>query len=149
MKSIIHSVFALFKDIEISKFPDDCFKKIEDSNSLEIIYDWINSDKLVILNLFDKIEKHVNTDNVIQRVIFKCTSPDDIKIADLKLLVIKLCQIENPDKDCSNCFSDKDKSDFTDKKSWKGYWFSLLSDKIYVHIFREANQFALHMTFLT
>jgi len=148
MRNIKHAVFALFKDIEISKFPDDCFEKNEESKNLDIIYDWIDNGKKKVFNLFDKIEKHISTDNILQRVIFTCSSVDDIKIDDLELLVIKLCQIENPDKDCSNCFSDKDKSDFMDKKIWKGYWFSRLSDKIYVHIFREANQFALHMTFL-
>lgn len=148
MRNVKHSIFKLFDSVDISKFPDESFEKNEDSISLELIYNWLNTDMKKVFNLFDKIEKYVNIDNVVQRVIFKCTSPDDIEIADLELLVTKLCQIENPNKDCSNCFSDKDKSDFMDKKKWKGYWFSRLSDKIHVHIFREANQFALHMTFL-
>lgn len=148
MKDKRNSVFALFNDVSIAKFPDNDFIKDDESKILDLKYDWIFNDKKRVCNLFDKVEKHVNADNVIKRVILTCTSSVEIKITDLELLVNRLCQIEHPDKDCSKSFSDSDKTDFLIKKNWKRYWFSLETHKIYVHTYRESELFALHIVFL-
>ena len=142
------SVFALFTAIDVAKFPDNSFERVEKSMNLDLIYDWLDNGKKKVFNLFDKIEKHVSTDNIIQRVIFTCSSVDVIKIDDLVLLVSKLSQIENPDKDCSKSFSDADKIDFLDKKNWQRSWFTLENNKIHVHIYRKADLFAMHIVFL-
>lgn len=147
MKDKRNSVFALFNNVSIAKFPDNDFVKDEKYKNLYLKYDWCFNEKKLVCNLFDKVEKHVNADNFIIRVILTRTSIEEIKIVDLELLVNRLCQIEHPDKDCSKSFSDNDKIDFLNKRNWKRYWFSLESHKIHVHIYRESELFALHIVF--
>lgn len=149
MKNLKDTVFALFNNIKVEKFPDDSFVKDGKSKNLDFKYDWCFNEKKSVCNLFDRVEKHVNTDNIIQRVILTCTSVDKISIIDLEILANKLSQIECPDYDCSKSFSEVDKSDFMDKKNWKRSWFSLVKNKIHVHIYRNADLFAMHIVFLT
>lgn len=145
--NVRNSVFAILNGFDVAKFPDDSFKLRENTNNFDQIYERHFAKDNLVCKLFDIVEKHINpNNNLIERVILKCTAFQAIEIESIVNLVNQLTEyLGRP------TINDSSKKDTLNKlfelRCWNLYWGSWNNHRINLNISRNAEIFELHITY--